>query len=424
MAITHPTIRPSRAILPIGIAATLALLGDLALFASLPLNVGVVGLAVANLGLVFGIHRILRLFGNPLVGLLVNQHRRKPFFLLGMTLAVFSTLGYVFANGLVAMVISRLLWGAGWALVFLTSMAIVMDVTEEANRGRWMGTFNTFYLVGIALGSLLGGFLSDLIGFRLAMVVCAGLTVLGGLQALVFLPETLSLQHMDAAENKARRPALRERLRSYVRTVFSTKGLPVLLLIYMGKQFAAEGIALSLLAILLQERFGEGVTLMGTLIGIATLNGFLLAFRYLLSAVLSPIVGSLSDRGSNGRFWLLTFSLAVSVVSFGMIAWCRSLPWIVVAMVLNAIDGAGSHVALAALVADRAPKDSAGKVLGIYATAGDLGSALGPMYGYFMLNFVHVSSVFVISGAILMVLCLLPGIFWLREPVLIPDPSA
>ncbi|MEE4194293.1 MAG: MFS transporter, partial [Anaerolineae bacterium] len=360
---------------------------------------------------------------NPLVGLLVNQRRRKPFFLLGMVLAVLSTLGYVFANGLLAMVISRLLWGAGWALVFLTSMAIVMDVTGESNRGRWMGTFNTFYLVGIALGSLLGGSLSDLIGFRLAMAVCAGLTLLGGVQALIFLPETLQMQKVDRPKKKTSR-SLGERFRSYLQTIFSTKGLPVLLLIYMGKQFAAEGIALSLLAILLQERFGEGVTLMGTLIGIATLNGFMLAFRYLLSAVLSPMVGSLSDRGSNGRFWLLTFSLAVSVISFGMIAWCRSLPWIVFAMVLNAIDGAGSHVALAALVADRAPKDSAGKVLGIYATAGDLGSALGPMYGYFMLNFVSVANVFLISGAILLVLCLLPGIFWLREPVLIPDPSA
>ena len=425
----EPRIQPSRAVIPIGIAATLALLGDLALFASLPLNVEVVGLAVANLGLVFSIHRILRLFGNPLVGVLINQRRRRPFFFLGMTLATLSTLGYVFANGLPVMIISRLLWGSGWSLVFLTSMAIVMDVTEESNRGRWMGTFNTFYLIGIAFGSLLGGFLSDWIGFRMAMVVCVVLTVLGGIQAVIFLPETLVKQQEEESKVNEEKNVFFDRVRAYFQTIFSTRGLPVLLLIYMGKQFAAEGIALSLLAIMLQVHFGDGVTVLGLLIGIASLNGLMLAFRYLLSALLSPILGSLSDRMKNGRYWLLAFSLAVSVISFGMIAWCRSLPWIIFAMVLNAIDGAGSHVALGAMVANRAPKASMGKVLGLYATAGDLGSAFGPMYGYYMLNFVAVGNVFVISGGLLLGLCLL-GLFGLREPVkpreqkLSPDPSA
>jgi len=411
---TQHTIRPARAVIPVGIAATLALLGDLALFASLPLNVEVVGLTIANLGLVFSIHRILRMFGNPLVGVLINQRRRKPFFFLGMTLAVLSTLGYVVANGMPLMIVSRLFWGAGWSMVYLTSMAIVMDVTEESNRGRWMGTFNTFYLLGIALGSLLGGLLSDLIGFRMAMVVCASLSVVGGLQALFFLPETLQKMEPEESKEQHEKMSLRDRIRSFFQTIFSTRGLPVVLLIYMGKQFAAEGVAFSILAILLQYRFGDGITIWGTLIGIASLNGFMLAFRYLISAVISPFLGDISDRIKNGRFWLLTISLSLSVVSFGMIAWCSSLTGILIAMVLNAIDGAGSHVALAALMADRAPKDNEGKVLGIYATAGDLGSALGPMYAYFMLNFVAVSNVFVISGVMLLV-CLVGGIVGLRK---------
>ncbi len=253
------TIRPARAVIPVGIAATLALLGDLALFASLPLNVAVVGLTIANLGLVFGIHRLLRLVGNPLVGFLINQRRRRPFFLIGMLLAALSTLGYVLADGLTLMIVSRLLWGSGWALVFLSSMAIVMDVTEESNRGRWMGTFNTFYLVGIAFGSLLGGFLSDLVGFRMAMVVCTGLTVIGGLQALIFLPETLIEKEPEESADAQIKVSLKQRVRAFSQLIFSTKGLPILLVIYMVNQFAAEGVALSILAILLQYRFADGL---------------------------------------------------------------------------------------------------------------------------------------------------------------------
>ena len=404
---------PMRAVLPVGIAATLALLGDLALFASLPMNVAVVGISIANLGLVFGIHRLVRLPGNPLVGFLINQRRRRPFFLMGMGFAVLSTLGYVLAAGLPLLIVSRVCWGIGWALVYLCSMAIVMDVTTEVNRGKWMGFFNTWYLIGIAGGSLLGGFLSDQIGFRGAMLVCTVLTMIGFLQAVIFLPETVQQEDSPTGNTQNGNQTLSEKVKSFGAMMFSSRSLPIILFIYMVNQFAAEGVALSILSLLLQARFIEGLFLGDTLIGIASLNGFLLAFRYLLSALISPLVGDWSDRIRNGRFWLLVLGLLVSVVSFIVLAASQSILWIILAMVLNAIGGAAVLVALPSLLGDHAPKDSAGKILGIYATAGDLGSALGPMFAYFLLGYIAVGNVFLICG-IFLAFCLLGGLAGLK----------
>ncbi len=125
-------------------------------------------------------------------------------------------------------------------------------------------------------------------------------------------------------------------------------------------------------------------------------------------------MGGLSDQVKNGRFWLLTSSLALTVISFGLIAWSQTLPGIIFAMVLNAFGGAGTLVALGAIFANRVPKQSTGTVLGIYATAGDLGSALGPMVAYSLLSYIVVENVFVISGVLLLV-CLVVGVLGLRE---------
>ncbi len=108
---------PARVVIPVGFAIALALLGDLALFASLPANVGVVGLSIANLGLIFSIHRLIRIPGNTLVGAWINASRRRPFFLAGMALAVASTLGYGVVRGLTLLILARLVWGVAWMLL-------------------------------------------------------------------------------------------------------------------------------------------------------------------------------------------------------------------------------------------------------------------------------------------------------------------
>jgi MFS family permease len=41
-----------------------------------------------------GVHRLLRIGANPVAGLLFDRRGRRPMFLLGMVLAVLSTLGY------------------------------------------------------------------------------------------------------------------------------------------------------------------------------------------------------------------------------------------------------------------------------------------------------------------------------------------
>ena len=53
-------------IIPLGLAVCLSCFGDLTLFASLVTRLDVVGITLAQVGIILSIHRLIRIPGNPL----------------------------------------------------------------------------------------------------------------------------------------------------------------------------------------------------------------------------------------------------------------------------------------------------------------------------------------------------------------------
>jgi len=376
----------------------LSLFGDLALFASLPTNTVVKGITVANLGLVFGIHRLIRIPGNSLGGFFINRSRRRPFFLAGMLFALLSTLGYAAFDGLAWMVLSRLIWGLAWICIYISSMTMVVDCTTPENRGKYMGVLNSWYLVGIAGGSLAGGVLADQLGFEAAMFICAGLTLVGLLTAVFLVPETRLTKPVPISSEEA--PPAERTVERILRQLKQSPGFTIILIIYMVNQFAGEGVALSMLSYLLKERFGRGFDLGMFVLGAASLSGLLLALRYVTSALLAPRIGIFSDRRDPQRRWTIFAGLIAGVISLLMIGYGRHLAVIVAGMIINAFSGSALMTALAAAVGDRSTQSSQGNLIGLYATAGDIGSALGPMMGYWLLNFRPVNDVFLLCAVL------------------------
>jgi DHA2 family multidrug resistance protein len=67
-------------------------------------------------------------------------------------------------------------------------MALIADLVDEAHRGKAMGVYNMTWNLGWIAGPTLGGFLSDRIGFPPTFLICVGLTVMGLILALIFIP--------------------------------------------------------------------------------------------------------------------------------------------------------------------------------------------------------------------------------------------
>jgi MFS family permease len=398
---------PSSVLLPLGLAVCLSLFGDLALYASLVTQLDVVGLSLGAAGIMLSIHRLIRIPGNPLAGALFDRWGRRRLFILGMLLATLSTAGYGLVRGFWAFLVSRLAWGVAWALINVGGLAMVLDVSTPANRGRLVGLFNTWILLGLALGPLAGGLLVDLLDFRRAMLTCAGITAVGLALAAVALPET-ALPANQPTRDRAQRLPNRSQQRGAtwpqgVKALLNAnRGMVVAASLYMVTQFAGDGVSLSTTSLLLHRRFGESIALGNLALGVASAGGILLALRSLTAGVVGPLAGHWSDRRA-GRWPVILSSLAVGILGFGLLAFARSLSTIAPGIILGAVSGGAALTALAAYTGDVTPPGRQGVVMGVYSAAGDMGSTAGPALAFALASRVDIGWVYLLCALIFLV---------------------
>jgi len=91
---------------------------------------------------------------------------------LGFALAIFSTTIWFFN-------VTRIIQGLGLAIMSPALLALVGDLTEPSQRGRYMGFFNAASLMGAAIGPLLGGVMASQwrFLFMIMAIFSVGLTV-------------------------------------------------------------------------------------------------------------------------------------------------------------------------------------------------------------------------------------------------------
>jgi MFS family permease len=346
----------------------------------------VVGLTLGAVGVMLGVHRLIRIPGNAIAGQLYDRWGRRPLFLAGMVLALLSTTGYGLVRGFWPFLVTRLAWGVAWMLINVGGLAMVVDVSTRADRGRWMGVYNTWLVAGMALGPLVGGLLADTVGFRLSLLACGGITAVGLAVAAVALPET------DSARRGGRRnapPTVQEPVRPRRRRTLGegwrlrreNAGLARASALYLIVQFTGEGIVFSTVNLLLQERFGEQVTVETFVLGLGSAAGLILGVRSLLVGTAGPLAGHVSDR-RGVRTQVIVAGLAAGLAGFGLLAFANSI-WLALLGVGLGAAGSGAVLAtLAALVGDLTPPGRQGTVMGLYAAAGDVGSTAGPFLAF------------------------------------------
>ncbi len=376
-----------RILLPLGLAVCLSLFGDLTLYAVLPGQRQTVGLSLAAVGVMLGANRLIRIPGNPLVGLAYDRLGRRRLFLLGMSFAVLSTLGYGFVSGFLPYLLTRLMWGAAWTLINVGGLAMLHDLSTVDNRGQLSGAYNGWILGGFAVGPLMGGVLVDLIGFRALMRIYAATTAVGWLIAVVWLPET----HRRRSDRDPRPNACRSRqsvwsgldqlVQRARRALRREPRLPDLLLLTLLFQFAGEGVALSTFNLLLEQRFGHTLNVGTITLGIASVSGVLAALRSVTAGAIGPLAGRLTDRRQE-RTSALAVSMAVGIGGFLLLALTESLTAIVSGILLSALSAGVGMAALSATLGDMTTEEQRGILVGTYATAGDCGSAAGPLLAY------------------------------------------
>ncbi|MFQ5933776.1 MAG: MFS transporter, partial [Dehalococcoidia bacterium] len=280
----------------------------------------------------------------------------------------------------------------------------------EANRGRLMGFFSGGQRAGSVIGVLLGGLLFDLTGRATSFFIIAAL----GLVSLL-APLALGRGHPVPSEmtEAVRRPAAptatasgRGRGRIWDLLV---SPVPELTTGQLHRLFAADmtffafhlilnGVLVATLGFYLNQELGDGVTISGVLIGVATLNGVLLATDW-LATMAGPYLGHLGDRF--GRERVLLTAAPICLISLLLLTY-PPLLWIAIFWLpLAFVAAASSLTALDALVGGLAPVHRRSQVMSRYATWQDIGSAIGPLLAYVVIGFASLTWVY-LGGAILL----------------------
>jgi MFS family permease len=387
----------------------LSLFGDTAVYIVLPTHTAEAGILFVDVGLMLSANRLIRIFINSPYGLMIERWPRRRVLIASQLLGAIANLLYV-VTGFWPMLIGRLLWGVAWAGIWIGGNTAVLDTATDANRGQFVGRFHMWAFAGFVGGALTGGLLADVVGFRAMFLIFSGVSLAAGLLWAFFLPETRP-QAASAAQHHATRDGQPTALR---RPTYGEK-IPVLLtiVVIMALNWLIFlGVIGAVLPVLLQERIGSTLAIGALLIPLATLTGMIAAGRDTVSVITASLAGRVSDRLPNrwplviGGFVLGSVALLIIAVGSGIV--------VVTGILLGAITASLLQTQATTLVGDYSYPNQQGRVLGVINTAGDIGSATGPLLAFALINpdglNWSLGTLFGLAAALLILV--LPAVIW------------
>ena len=104
-------------------------------------------------------------------GKAADIYGRKRLFLAGMTIYTIASVCCVFVPSAPVLIALRVLQGIGASMTFSTGVAIVTSIVPAAERGRALGLTTAAVYVGLSVGPVVGGILTQHFGWRSVFLV-------------------------------------------------------------------------------------------------------------------------------------------------------------------------------------------------------------------------------------------------------------
>ena len=131
-------------------------------------------------------------------GRLADIIGRKKIFSLGILLFTISTFLIIFTGSITSLIILRIFQGLSSAMIFGTSLAIITSVFQPGERGRAMGINITAVYLGLSCGPIIGGFLTQYLGWRSIFAFLVPF----GIISLILIKKKIKTEWADAAGEK------------------------------------------------------------------------------------------------------------------------------------------------------------------------------------------------------------------------------
>jgi EmrB/QacA subfamily drug resistance transporter len=144
-----------------------------------------------QIGWVFAAYTLAMTVAMPVFGRLGDLRGRRGLYLGSVVAFVLASVLCGFAQDLPQLIALRLAQGIGGGGVAVLSQAVVADAVPARDRGRFLAPIGAVYAVASVLGPLVGGALTDTVGWRWIFWVNAPLGGLALLLAVVSVPRVV-----------------------------------------------------------------------------------------------------------------------------------------------------------------------------------------------------------------------------------------
>jgi MFS family permease len=269
----------------------IALLGIGIIIPVMPVFATELGANGLALGMIIAAFSVSRGLLQPVVGNLSDRWGRKGFLVTG--LFVYGLVGLLIpqAGSIINLLLIRSFQGVGSAMIVPIGMAYMSVLAPPGQEGRYQSYLNIAIFCGIGCGPVIGGIVSDLLGFESVFYVMA---------ALSFGAFILVLKNMPAqqAQVKASATGLLKSLQMMMQSRL-TRGILLARLVTMVIMVPS----MAFLPLLMTQTIGaSGLQI-----------GFVIACRTLVNAVLQVPAGKVADK-YNKLFLLITGCICLSGV--------------------------------------------------------------------------------------------------------------
>ena len=371
-------ILPPKPVVLVAVGAALSLFGDMALYAILPIYYKSLGFSPLHVGILLSANRWIRLLTNHLAGKLSGEIDSSALLLIVLITGSLLAAVYGFVPPFWLFLLCRLIWGFSWSVIRQIGIMTSVTLSEKNSVGRTIGFYKGITQLGSMAGILLAGILFDAGGFSRALFIAAAISLAAapfGYAGYKMVPVHLKGRSINF---KAKKKSLK----------------PSLLIQSMIVGCIGRGVVMSTLGYILVQQVGESITLKGIVIGVATINGVILASKNIINSVLSPLLGSVSDYlGSQKSITLFFFFGAVSM---GLSVFTRSLTPLILLIMIFFISDTSLMISLSSIAAKKGPESYAS-----LATGFDFGAAVGPLLSWTLVEIVSTPALSLAAGAIL-----------------------
>ena len=173
-------LRRWRPLLPVFAVQMIVTVGFGALLPVLPLYIQEYGIDASGLGIIVASWAVAKLIFEPVFGWWADRHSRKPQMVAGLVaLAIVSVLPLFFTT-FAAFVGLRFLAGVSTAAYDPAARGMIVDATDDDERGEAFGFYSAFQIAGFVIGPAVGAIGAEIFGgYGFPFVFTSALSLVG-----------------------------------------------------------------------------------------------------------------------------------------------------------------------------------------------------------------------------------------------------